>query len=311
MKTISLFNKTKVHPSWNDFIYDNENLQELQNIENAISTYKEYFPLKDKVFRFLENDLSAVKYIVLGMDPYPSYYVENGTIIPIATGRSFEVSNIKSWKQKFKQKSLAEILKTLYYDKYKIEIPINDLRDKIIEIDFDTSNEIIHSIKTNYLNLNININNNNSTNLHDNSATKNNYKEILKNEILKYLDLTQKDLNNVNKDKKIILFNPTSFYDITELQGILWLNSTLTVAPNNSGSHMKIWNNYMNHLFRYISSKNNNIKYLVFGEQAKNRLIDIVNKKNMIITCHPASRFNNDFVTSDCFKKVNDILLYL
>ena len=311
MKTISLFNKTKVHPSWNDFIYDNENIQELQNIENEISTYKEYFPLNDKVFRFLENDLSAVKYIILGMDPYPSYYVENGTIIPIATGRSFEVSNIKSWKQKFKQKSLAEILKTLYYDKYKIEIPINDLRDKIIEIDTDSSNKIIYSLRTIIFKSRSNSNNKEITNSHNNAFQKNNYKEILKNEILKYLDLTQKDLNNVNKDKKIILFNPTSFYDITELQGILWLNSTLTVAPNNSGSHMKIWNNYMNNLFRYISSKNNNIKYLVFGEQAKNKLIDIMNKKNMIITCHPASRFNNDFVTSDCFKKVNDILLYL
>ena len=311
MKTISLFNKTKVHPSWSDFIYDNENIQELQNIENEISTYKEYFPLNDKVFRFLENDLSAVKYIILGMDPYPSYYVENGTIIPIATGRSFEVSNIKSWKQKFKQKSLAEILKTLYYDKYKIEISINDLRDKIIEIDTDSSNKIIYSLRTIIFKSRSNSNNKEITNSHDNAFQKNNYKEILKNEILKYLDLTQKDLNNVNKDKKIILFNPTSFYDITELQGILWLNSTLTVAPNNSGSHMKIWHNYMNNLFRYISSKNNNIKYLVFGEQAKNRLIDIVNKKNMIITCHPASRVDNDFVKKKKKKKVNDILLYL
>ena len=107
MNNIKLLKNISIHPSWNDFIYDNNNLQELQNIENAISKYKEYFPLNDKVFRFLENDLSAVKYIVLGMDPYPSYYVENGTIIPIATGRSFEVSNIKSWKQKFKQKGLG------------------------------------------------------------------------------------------------------------------------------------------------------------------------------------------------------------
>ena len=264
MNNIKLLKNISIHPSWSDFIYDNEKLQELQNIENAISTYKEYFPLYDKVFRFLENDLSAVKYIILGMDPYPSYYVENGTIIPIATGRSFEVSNIKSWKQKFKQKSLAEILKTLYYDKYKIEISINDLRDKIIEIDTDSSNKIIYSLRTIIFKSRSNSNNKEITNSHDNAFQKNNYKEILKNEILKYL-----------------------------------------------GSHMKIWNNYMNNLFRYISSKNNNIKYLVFGEQAKNRITDIVDIDKMIITCHPASRVNNDFVTSDCFKKVNDILLYL
>ena len=305
MKNNMLLNNISNHPSWDEFVYNNENLLELENITKQIS-HSSYFPNTNKVFRFLENDLFNIKYIVLGMDPYPSYYIENDNIIPIATGRSFEVSNIKSWKQKFKQKSLAEILKTLYYDKYKAIISIEELRNKIIEIDTKQSKLIIENTKNNCFT--VNENNYNKKTIHSyNDALYN----TIKNKIISVLKLSNNDLENIEKKKEIILFNPTSFYDITEVQGVLWLNSTLTVEQNNSSSHMKIWNNYMNRLFQYIQSKNKNIKYLVFGEQAKNRIKDIIDTNHMIITCHPASRVNNDFIKSNCFKELKDILLYI
>ena len=285
MNNISFFKNLNIDNSWKDFIYKESNILELQKIEKTIG--QNYYPSTDNVFRFLENDLLSSKYIILGMDPYPSHFIENGKIMPIATGRSFEVQNIRSWKEKYKQKSLAMIIKTLYYDKYNIEPSMELLRNNIIEIDYTTANKII----------------NNSKNIVD----KNSLKEI----IVDTLDLTTKKLKQIYDNKKIILFNPTSFYDITELQGILWLNSTLTVKPDASGSHINIWNDYMDELFRYILSKNNIIKYLVFGEKAKNRIKDIIKENNMIVTCHPATRVNNNFVKKNCFGKLNDILLYI
>lgn len=284
MHDISFLKNINIDDSWKDYIYKESNLLELKKIEREIG--KNYFPLTNSVFRFLETNLFKIKYIILGMDPYPSHFIENGKIIPIATGRSFEVKNIKSWKEKYKQKSLSMIIKTLYYDKYNIEPTIDELRNRIIEIDYPTANKIINNIKI---------------------ANK----EIIKDLIIKALDLSTNDLNTINKDKKIILFNPASFYDITELQGILWLNSTLTVKPENSGSHISIWNDYMNELFRYIVSNNNSIKYLIFGEKANNRIKDIVSKEKTIVTCHPATRMNNTFVQNDCFKELKDILLYI
>lgn len=285
MLNISFLHNLTINNSWKDFIYDESNQDKLKDIENKIG--KLYYPETKNVLRFLENDLKKLKYIVVGMDPYPSHYIENGKIIPIATGRSFEVRNIKSWKDKYKQKSLAMIIKTLYYDKFKIDPCIGFLRDKIIEIGIEKSNEIINKL--------------------NNNGYKTNIKEI----IMKCLGYSKDDLAKINKEQKIILFNPKSFYDITEYQGMLWLNSTLTVKPNESGSHINIWNDYIDSLFKYIVSKNSSIKYLVFGEKAKNRISNIVDTKNMITTCHPATRVNNDFIKRDCFKELKDIILYL
>lgn len=294
MNNISFFKNLNIDNSWKDFIYKESNILELQKIEKTIG--QNYYPSTDNVFRFLENDLLSIKYIILGMDPYPSYFIENGKIMPIATGRSFEVANIKSWKEKYKQKSLAMIIKTLYYDKYNIDPSMDELRNKIIEIDIESTKKIIDAI--------------NKNDKH-NALKQNIYKDSLSDITISTLGYSKDDLSKINKDKKIILCNPTSFYDITELQGILWLNSTLTVEPNNSGSHMNIWNDYMNKLFKYIVSKNNYIRYLVFGEKAKTRIKDIIDKNKMIITCHPATRVDNDFVKSNCFKKMKDILLYI
>lgn len=301
-------NSLKINKCWDEFIdrtyikneIDNiitkigksitENLysQEINDIEDY------YFPESNKVFRFLENDINNIKYIILGMDPYPSYYIEDDIIKPIATGRSFEVSNIKSFKDKYKQKSLSMILKTLYYDKYNINIDINQLRSKIIEIDNTHSKNIIKKLKTKIDS--------------SNNEVKVNLKIEIEKKVLNELNINYK---GINKNKNIIIFNPTSFFDITELQGILWLNSTLTVKANKSNSHTEIWKNFIDELIKYIKNKNNSIKYVLFGNNAINRVKNIIDKKNIISTCHPATRVNNNFIEQNCFKKMNDILFYL
>lgn len=102
---------------WQGFI--NENKALLDRIHERINTPRQdgfppYFPGEEDVMRFTAIAPDKVSGIVIGMDPYPSWTVSGGEIIPEATGRSFEVRSVTSWHQKFRQSSLRNILKAVY-----------------------------------------------------------------------------------------------------------------------------------------------------------------------------------------------------
>lgn len=121
---------SKIDNSWNDFLTE-EIKNELEIIEDKIGN--NYFPKKEEVLRFLELDLNKIKYIIVGMEPYPSSFENNGIIVPEATGRSFEVRSLldKTWSDKFKQSSLRNILKTIYYNETGTIKKLEDIRKEI------------------------------------------------------------------------------------------------------------------------------------------------------------------------------------
>lgn len=129
-----MFNIDNIHPSWKDF-FTKEIIEELDKIENKIGS--NYFPKKENVLRFTNLDLNEIKYIIVGMEPYPSSYEKNGIVYPIATGRSFEIDNIYSWSQKFKQSSLRNIIKTIYFNYNNKKINLETLREKIASKEFN------------------------------------------------------------------------------------------------------------------------------------------------------------------------------
>ncbi|MFI3209718.1 MAG: uracil-DNA glycosylase [Peptostreptococcaceae bacterium] len=102
-----------VHSSWNDFLTD-EILNEIKEIESKIGDDFNPYP-KEKALRFLSINLYEVKVLIQGMDPYPA---ENSKV---ATGRSFEVGNLYSWNDKFRQVSLKNIVRLLYKNYNNIE----------------------------------------------------------------------------------------------------------------------------------------------------------------------------------------------
>lgn len=110
----------------------------LDEISKKIETGEEvpYYPAPENVLRFLNNDLNNVKYVIVGMEPYPSSFIRDGKEIPVATGRSFEVANVESWQQKFKQSSLRNILKTIYYNETGEYKPLAEIRKKIATGEF-------------------------------------------------------------------------------------------------------------------------------------------------------------------------------
>lgn len=122
----------KWHKSWDRFMTEGV-ISCLDKISEKIETGEDipYYPASENVLRFLQNDLDSVKYVIVGMEPYPSSFTESGKEIPVATGRSFEVANVKSWQQKFKQSSLRNILKTIYYNETGTDKPLTEIREEI------------------------------------------------------------------------------------------------------------------------------------------------------------------------------------
>lgn len=225
-----------INKSWDNFIKSSKhyaNMVQFINNENCIC------PIKENVFRFMENDLHKVKCIILGMDPYPSSYFLGSAQIPVATGRAFEVANIENFTDRYKQQSLSNIFKALCFYKFKKKFSISELRDEKLV-------------------------------------------------------------------KQLEYINIHHWFDEMEKEGVLFLNSTLTTTMGASGAHIKIWTDFMDELIRYIDG-NVKCKWLIWGADALNRVKDLVDKRNIIYSCHPASRQNNDFVESCCFNKVKGI----
>ena len=102
----------------------------------------------------------------------------------------------------------------------------------------------------------------------------------------------------------------TDFTDLAE-QGILFLNSALTVESSKAGSHLKLWEPYTNYIIEYISKNCNNIIFVLWGNYAKKKkvLIDL-SKHHIIESSHPSplSANRGGFFDTKPFSKINNIL---
>lgn len=131
------------HPSWDAFLTEDVS-KLLSSIETAIG--EDYSPIQNNVLRFLETDFSNIKIVILGQDPYP----EKGR----ATGRAFEVGDLNTWDQPFRQVSLKNIVRLIYKTINKIEqyehIPkfseiVNEIKSG--EFPFATPSQLFKSLE--------------------------------------------------------------------------------------------------------------------------------------------------------------------
>jgi uracil-DNA glycosylase len=127
---------------------------------------------------------------------------------------------------------------------------------------------------------------------------------------------------SVNKDVKIppSLFNifKELKYDIGidipkdgnlerwAIQGVLLLNSILTVRKNCPGSHSKKgWENFTDEVISILSKNKNNLVFLLWGNYAKSKLKIIDQNNHFILTSSHPSPFsaNNGFFIHFIFHK--------
>ena len=121
-----------------------------------------------------------------------------------------------------------------------------------------------------------------------------------------------KDINYIRKmieNNKFKILAPNLLFESWMKQGVLLLNSSLTTLVGSAGMHHKFWTPIIRELIEYISSKNENITYLLWGNDAivfeKNVL-----KGNIIKHNHPAivGKLDNpnDFMNGKSFENTKD-----
>ena len=93
-------------------------------------------------------------------------------------------------------------------------------------------------------------------------------------------------------------------------QGVLMLNSVLTVAAGNPASHKeKGWETFTDAVIKTLNENSQNIVYLLWGKyaQAKGEVID--RKKNLVLTSgHPSPYSAHLFFGNHHFSKCNEYL---
>lgn len=94
-------------------------------------------------------------------------------------------------------------------------------------------------------------------------------------------------------------------------QGVLLINTALTVEENNPGCHVKYWKNFINFLFTRLAEDKVGIVYICWGNHAR-KFIPIFNKHktNFVLqSAHPSPlSAHNGFFGSKPFSFTNDIL---
>lgn len=94
-------------------------------------------------------------------------------------------------------------------------------------------------------------------------------------------------------------------------QGVLLLNSTLTVRANQAGSHQKKgWEEFTDAVIELLSKRKKGIVYLLWGTYAQKKGNILDSRKNLILkSVHPSplSAYKG-FFGNNHFSKVNDFL---
>jgi len=120
-------------------------------------------------------------------------------------------------------------------------------------------------------------------------------------------------LKNIFKEMKETInnFNEPESGDLTYLakQGVLLLNSSLTVEKGNSNSHSKLWVNFTDLLIKYISDNTENVVFILWGNYAKskNKFINIFSSKRKINKySHNILNCSSFFVSDRLYVRKND-----
>lgn len=96
-----------------------------------------------------------------------------------------------------------------------------------------------------------------------------------------------------------------------EKDGVLLLNTILTVKPSQPLSHKGIgWEYFTTAILKYFAEKDN-VVYLVLGSKAREAISNINIQKERIVSAGHPSPLNTSgtFIGSDCFIKVNEELM--
>ena len=94
-------------------------------------------------------------------------------------------------------------------------------------------------------------------------------------------------------------------------QGVLLLNSTLTVVKDTPGSHSKLgWDKFTDEIIKKVNEKDTPVVFILWGNFAKGKKEFITNPKHLVIESNHPSPFSarKGFFDSKPFSKTNEFL---
>lgn len=122
------------------------------------------------------------------------------------------------------------------------------------------------------------------------------------------LNIVKEAVINYEIPHNIVIFDQT--LESWAKQGILMINSALTVEMNKVGSHVMLWRPFIAKLLKNLSNKEPGIIYVLFGSQAQT-FTPYINIRNSIVvkTEHPAwYARTNQKMSSKLFLDINKVL---
>lgn len=91
-------------------------------------------------------------------------------------------------------------------------------------------------------------------------------------------------------------------------QGVLLLNSALSVEIGRPGSHALLWRPFIKSLLINLQNEKKDLVFVLMGSQAQSFQQYLLNPKNIVPCPHPASIARNGGEFPDIFKKIDDIM---
>ena len=141
-----------------------------------------------------------------------------------------------------------------------------------------------------------------------------NKKEVPEEDLSPSLKIIKEAVINFEIPHNNIIFDQT--LENWAKQGILMINSALTVEMNKIGSHVMLWRPFISKLLKNLSESSCSIVYVLFGKQAETFNPYINKKFNHVLKIeHPAYFARNrikmpHYLFTEIDKKLNDIYGY-
>lgn len=127
-------------------------------------------------------------------------------------------------------------------------------------------------------------------------------------------DVTPSSLKNIFKELKntvpgYVVPNHGNLEGWCE-QGVLLLNTCLTVYPNQAGSHKSIWLGFVKKVIKEIEKVNPNCIFVLWGREAQNNVKPMLGSKAVVLEAAHPSGFSaaRGFFGCNHFNKINEIL---
>ena len=119
-------------------------------------------------------------------------------------------------------------------------------------------------------------------------------------------------LRNILKEMKNDLGDSRkcSNFDDLAAQGVLLLNSSLTVMDNCAGSHVDIWLDFTDNVIEYLSRNKEDLVFILWGNYAKSKKEYIYGRHFILEGTHPSPLAANrgGFFGGKYFSKTNNYL---